>query len=935
MRMKQTYIIVLTTFFFLFCRNVTHGQTPQTRTNGQDTAWLITADVKGVNINELVNLLEKQTNVHFYYDLMQLDSFVFNLTVDKMPLREVLAQTFLPIDFRCTILENQYVFIHKESLDFALPNGFFEGKKVRNTSETASTFSIDDKEAEKMDKAAAIELKLYEIGDPSVYAAKNVVTMDGYVKDAKTGEAIVGASVYVDKPKVGVSTDAYGYYSLSLPKGRYILTVQSIGTRDVRRRIVLHSDGKMTIEVQSIVQTLRGVTISAQKISNVRGTQMGVQKVDIKSIKQVPVVFGEADILRVVTTLPGVKTVGEASTGLNVRGGSSDQNLILFNDAPIYNPAHFFGMFSAFNTEIVKDVDLYKSSIPARFGGRLSSVLNINTREGNKKKVTGSVGIGLITSRLNIEGPIIKDKSSFIFGARTTYANWLLKYLPEEYKNSQAAFYDVNLNITHEFNKNNTVYLSGYMSGDRFNLNSDTFYGYRNKSLSLKWKHVFGNKLNSVVTGGYNRYDYTISSEKLPISAYQLGFDINQTFLKTHFNYYLSNKHILDFGISTLFYQLNPGYYQPVGDKSLVKPDVIATEQALESAVYVSDNYTITNNLSVEAGLRWSVYNYLGAQNVNVYAPNLPKNEGNRLNTVSYDKNQVIKTYNGPEFRISARYALTDSFSIKAGFNTQRQFIHALSNTAAIAPTDIWKLSDPNITPQYGEQFSLGVFKNFKSNTIETSVEVYYKNIYNYLDFKSGAKLILNPNVETDVLPTTGKAYGVELLVKKLTGKLNGWVSYTWSRTLIKTDDPTAGEIINKGDYYPTNFDKPHDITIAANYRLSQRFNISVNSTYSTGRPITLPVGVYTYAGSVRTLYADRNAYRIPDYARTDVAVNIYGNHKVRQWLHSSWTVGVYNVLGRRNPYSVYYVSENGRTNGYQLSIFGAAIPFVNLNIQF
>ncbi len=905
---------------------------------GQTNAdLLITTDVKIISINELVIVLEQQTDFHFYYDVAQFDSAKFNLTVNKLPLSKTLEQAFDKTDFAFTIdFEDKQVFLTKgERLNLSFTKDFFVGKQKEDTQQAPSVILTEDKEDPQTEQKTGLELKLYEIGDPSVRNTKNTITVDGYVKDTKTGEPIVGASVYIEKPRTGVITDPYGYYSLSLSKGRYILNVQSIGMKDIRREIALYSDGKMNIDLESSVQTLRGVTISAQKISNVKGTQMGVQKLDIKTLKQVPVVFGEADILRVVTTLPGVKTVGEASTGLNVRGGATDQNLILFNDAPIFNPAHFFGLFSAFNPEVVKDVDLYKSSIPARYGGRLSSVLNINSREGNKKEFTGSAGIGLITSRLNLEGPIVKDKTSFILAGRTTYANWLLKLLPEEYKNSKASFYDVNLNVTHEMNTKNTFYFTSYLSSDYFNLNDDAVYGYKNKSLSLKWKHVFNNKLNAVVTSGFNRYEYHISSQKQPLSAYQLGFDINQTFFKAHFNYYLSNRHIIDFGVNTLFYKLHPGNYQPLSDSSLVQPDVVAAEQAVESAVYISDNFTITNNLSIEGGVRYSMYNYLGANSVNNYAPNLPKTPINLLNTVDYSTNAIIKTYSTPEFRISARYALSDSFSIKAGYNTQSQYIHSLSNTAAIAPTDIWKLSDPNIKPQYGDQFSLGVFKNIKANTIETSIEVYYKSIKNYLDYKSGAQLVLNHHIETDVIATKGKAYGVELLIKKLSGKLNGWMSYTWSRTLIKMDDPTAGELINKGQYYPTNYDKPHDVTVAGNYRFNQRFSLSINSTYSTGRPITLPIGVYSYGGSVRTLYADRNAYRIPDYFRTDVSINLYGNHKVYQKYHNSWTIGVYNATGRKNPYSVYYVSENGRTEGYKLSIFGSAIPFINFNIKF
>jgi hypothetical protein len=894
-------------------------------------------DLKSVTITEFVSQVEKQTGVHFYYDVNLFDSLSISLSAKDQPLRKVLSQAFANTDFYYAIDNARHVFLTRgRSISVALPPGFFTGgKQDINKLQQDSFADLDDKDENKPVQKAVLENKLYEIGDKNITTPQNVVTVAGYIKDAKTGEPIVGASVLVEKSGIGAATDQYGYYSLSVPKGRHILNIQSIGMKDTRRQIQLYSDGKMNIDLQSTVLTLRRVIISAQKLSNIKGTQMGVQKIDIKTIKQVPVVFGEADILRVVTTLPGVKTVGEASTGLNVRGGSADQNLILFNDATIYNPSHFFGLFSAFNPEVVKDVELYKSSIPARYGGRLSSVLNINSREGNKKEFTGSAGVGVLTSRVEIEGPIVKDKSSFILGGRTTYANWLLNLLPDQYKKSKASFYDLNLNISHEFNKKNTIYITGYLSRDKFNLNSDTVYGYGNSNISLKWKHVFNNKMNSLVTTGYDRYEYSISSEHLPPSAYKLGFDINQTYLKTHFNYYLSSKHTMDFGLNSIFYKLHPGSYQPLGGQSLVVPDNVEAEQALENALYVSDRYNVTSSLTVDAGIRYSMFSYLGPHNVNSYAPGIPKTEDNILGSVSYPGGKFIKTYGGPEYRISLRYSFTDSFSIKAGYNTQRQYIHSISNTTSQAPTDIWKLSDPNIKPQFGDQFSFGIYKNLKSNTIETSVEVYYKNIKNYLDYKSGAVLVLNHHIETDVIGTKGKAYGVEVLIKKLTGKLNGWISYTYSRVELKQDDPAAGELINKGKYYPSNYDKPHDVTVIANYRVNHRFSVSMNGTYSTGRPITLPVGVFYYGGSARTLYADRNAYRIPDYFRADFGLNIDGNHKVHQRTHNSWTIGVYNLTGRKNPYSVYYVSENGNINGYKLSIFGSAIPYVNFNIRF
>ncbi|MES2893508.1 MAG: carboxypeptidase-like regulatory domain-containing protein [Bacteroidota bacterium] len=925
--MKHVSLYVMT-IVCLFCSLSSSAQ--------NDPIVLITGEFKNLNIEQFVRQLEQATGDTYYYNPKDFDSLVINFSAKEKPLAEVLATAFANTDYQFAIDESKQVFLTKgRGLKTTLFEGIASGGDAGNDSTQTNRLGNAGYEADKPVQRSSLENKLYEIGDRSLMNVEGTAILDGYLQDGKTGEAIIGASIYIDKLKVNISTDQNGYYTLTLPKGQHTLSIQGMGIKDTRRQVVLHADGKMNIEVQQQIMTLKNVTMSAQKINNIRSAQMGVQKIDIKTIKQVPVVFGEADVLRVVLTLPGVKSVGEASTGLNVRGGAADQNLILFNDATIYNPAHFFGLFSAFNPEIVKDVELYKSSVPAKFGGRLSSVIDITGREGNKKKVTGSAGIGLLTSRFNLEGPLINDKSSFILGGRTTYAKWLLNILPDQYKNSRASFNDFNLHISHEFTEKTTLYVTGYMSNDRFNLNSDTFYSYGNKNISLKLKHFFNNKLNALFTVGYDRYDYNITSESNEITAYKLGFDINQTYLKTHFNYNLSVKHRLEFGLNSIYYKLHPGSYLPVGGKSLVLADTVATEQALESAIYLSDKYNITPELFFDAGVRFSFYNYLGPQTVNTYAPGIPRTETNMLESKSYTGSNFIKTYGGPEIRVSMRYAFSDSFSIKAGYNTQRQYIHSMSNVTSMAPTDIWKLSDPNIKPQFGDQVSLGLYKNFRANTIETSLEVYYKNIKNYLDYKSGAQLIMNDHVETDVFTTRGKAYGVEVMVRKPAGKLNGWISYTYSRTQLKMDDPIAGEVINKGNYYPANYDKPHDVTMIANYRLSHRFSLSLNTTYSTGRPITLPIGSFTYGSSIRTLYGERNAYRIPDYFRTDFSMNIEGNHKVKQWTHNSWTIGVYNLTGRKNPYSVYFLSENGVIKGYKLSIFGSAIPYVNFNIRF
>lgn len=921
----RRHIFIISTLL-LMCL-FANAQTPQEKA--------VTGDFNDLPMERFLQSLEAHTGYRFFYDTAYFDSLRVTLSVKDMALSQVLQRAFAGTTLQYAIDGNRVFITRDRNIRLTLPDEYFTRKPADSASrktEEVTDYLRDTKTVQE----ATLENKLYTIGTPG--GSKDpTVNLAGYIRNTQTGEPVIGVSVYVDKPKrVGVATDQYGYYSINLPRGRHVLHIQSIGMRDTRRQILLNDHGKLNIELQEQIISLKHVTITGEKAGNVRGVQMGVEKLSIKTIKQVPTVFGEADILRVMLTLPGVKSVGEASTGFNVRGGAADQNLILFNDATIYNPAHFFGMFSAFNPEVVKSVELYKSSIPAKYGGRLSSVLDVQGREGNKKNFAGVAGVGLLTSRINLEGPLIKDRSAFVIGARTTYANWLLNLLPDEYKNSKVNFYDVNLLLSHEDKKKkNTFFLTTYLSRDRFNLNSDTVYGYGNKNASFKWKHTFNSKFSGILTTGYDYYDYNINSDAKKVEAYKLKFDIGQANLKLDFNYYLNAKHTLDFGASTIHYKLHPGSYEPDSKESLLIPDIMPAEQALESGIYIADHWTATDKLSVDAGLRWSLFNYLGPRTVNYYAPGLARSDASITDSIRYGRNKFITNYNGPEFRIGARYAVTNTFSVKASYNTLRQYIHMLSNTTAIAPTDIWKLSDPNIKPQRGDQVSLGFYKNFKSNTIETSVEVYYKNLHDYLDYKSGASLVLNHKLEQDVINTKGKAYGVELMVKKLTGKLNGWISYTYSRTLLKVDDPTTAETINKGDFYPSNYDKPHDVTLIGNYRFSHRFSVSMNTTYSTGRPITLPIGKYYYAGSERTLYSERNEYRIPDYFRMDLSMNIEGNHKVHQKTHNSWTIGVYNLTGRRNAFSVYYVAENGIVNGYKLSIFGSAIPFVNFNIRF
>jgi hypothetical protein len=889
----------------------------------------ISGEFSNQPFSNLVTALEQMTDYKFFFYSDQTDSLIVTISFSNKTVSEVLDEAFRNSDFRYSIDVNKYVYITlREPILTELPSNFFSGNNLLD--------SVNHKkENTRFEEAEMVKVEKLTIIGTRDANNKSTATVAGYIRAAKTGEPVIGASVLIEKPLIGVATDGNGFYSITLPKGTQKLRIRSIGMKSIDRNVLLHSDGKLNIEMDEDVLPLKEVVVESEKDERVLGLQMGLEKIDIKTMKQIPVALGEVDILKAVLTLPGVQSVGEATVGFNVRGGATDQNLILFNDATIYNPSHLFGFFSAFNADLIKNVELYKSGIPAEYGGRISSVLDIKTREGNKRKWAGSGGISPITGRFALEGPIVKDKSSFLIGGRSTYSDWLLKKIPSSnFQNSKASFYDLNLAITQEINSKNNLYISGYISNDRFKLQGDTAYSYSNQAASIKWRHIFNNKLLGTLTASYSGYDYAINSTQNSVNAFNLSYTIDQLNTKADFNYFLNSKHTLGFGIGSIHYKLAPGSLQPTGSESLVVPNVLQNEQALESSVYLGDNFEVTPQLSVYGGLRYSFFQNIGPRDLFVYQPGSPKDVSTIIDTVSFTSGKKISHSSGPEIRLSARYSISRNTSVKVSYNRLRQYIQMLSNTTAIAPTDIWKLSDPYVKPLIGDQISIGYYHSMKKS-IEFSIEGYYKIMHNFLDYKGGAELILNHHIETDILNADGKAYGVEFLVKKTSGKINGWLSYTYSRSLLKTAGETDSETINRGEYYPSNYDKPHSVNFIGNYKFNRRFSMSLNFVYSTGRPITLPIAKYTLEGSSRLLYSDRNQYRIPDYFRSDFSLNIEGNHKIKKLAHSSWSVSVYNLTGRRNAYSIYFKSENGTVKGYKLSIFGSAIPTITYNFKF
>lgn len=883
----------------------------------------VTGSFKDLPLTEFVNQIERQVRVKFYFNdrVAPFNQTRINYEANNTPIKTLLDDLFDGPQIYYAIDQAGNIFLTHRPVYI-------------NEQKQAAPVVAAEEETDADEIAAFRERKVYDIGNRSASGTEFILS--GRVTSNKPDEPLAGVTVKIVNTNKATSTDTDGRFSFKLPRNIYSLVLTSIGYRTTTRNIRLLGDGSIDIHMQSEVTQLQEVVIKSDKESHTGSLKVGATKLNIETIKMVPASLGEVDVLKAILTLPGVKSVGEAAAGFNVRGGASDQNLILLDGSTIYNPFHFFGFFSSFNPEFVQDVELYKGSVPSHYGGRLSSVLDITSRQGNREKYKGSAGIGLLTSRINLEGPIVKNKSSFLVGARKTYSNWIFDVLPESsgYGNSSASFGDVNATISSDVGPKDRIKLSGYLSKDRSNLNTDTTFEYSNRNISAEWQHEFSPRLDVSIKAGVDHFDYGNASDVVPESSYSLQFAIDQVNFKTAFSYDLATANTLVFGIGANYYMLEPGKQLPGAPTSLMRVIDLEDEKGLETAIFIEDNFDLTPDLSLSAGIRYSMFNAVGARTVNNYVVGQPKSENTLVNTRTVGNGEFYQFYHGLEPRLSTRYKLSENASIKAAYTVMRQYIHMISNSVAISPTDIWKLSDANVKPQFSEQVSLGFFNVFGSN-FETSIEGYAKRIKNYLDFKSGATLVLNPALEQDVLPAKGKSYGVEFMIKKLQGNLNGWLNYTYSRTWLIADDASQGELINRGKYYPASYDKPHAVNLTVNQKLSRRFNVTLNSTYSTGRPVTVPIGVFHYGGAAKTLYSDRNAYRIPDYFRTDISINLEGNHKIHQLTHNSWTFGVYNITGRRNPYSVFFVSEGDVIKGYKLSVFGAAIPFINYNIRF
>jgi hypothetical protein len=899
---------------------------------------LVTVEFKDVSRKTAIEKIEAASGYVFYFDPEWLESDATTVTGDykNVPIAEVLQAVFENTQLNFYIDKKKVIITKNTIIRDKLPIDFFKSGTVAQPNETLPepVFRRQYDTINKKVPAASTSIAL--IGKEAKATEQNLFKLSGQVIDQKTGAKLGNVNVRAATGNTSAITDDNGNYVLQLPAGMNTVEAETVSHEKYTRKIMVYSDGKLDIAVAEKINLLDEVVIEKDKDKNVKTTVSGVTTIDTEGIKNIPMILGERDILRVATAIPGVKTAGEGSAGYNVRGGKEDQNLILLDNALLYNPAHFFGFFSALNPFTTKKVDIYKGSIPAEFGGRLSSVFDITTKTGNYDKFAGEGGIGPVTSNISLSIPVIKGKSSVIVGGRATYSDWILKTLDEEtLKDSQASFYDAILKYSHKFNEKNMIESTAYYSHDAFSISSDSLYKYTNRAFSLKWDHTFNakNKGTFVFTNSEYRFNIDYNSEG-PNSFY-FGYKLNETQLIAKASYQYSEKHKFGYGISSKLYGVRPGYLDPKDAESLLVPINLEKEKGLESAAFISDSFKISEKLQIDMGLRYSSFLALGEATQRIYQEGVPINDATVIETKTYGNNEVIKSYGGFEPRVAARYFLTEEFSIKAGYDKTFQYIHLLSSNTTQSPTDTWKLSDLNVEPQRSEQFSLGLYRNFQDDVYELSVEGYYKRSKNVLDYKVAAELLLKDNVETELLQGEGKAYGIEFLLKKSTGRLNGWLGYTYSRALVKLDSQFDEEKVNNGNYFPANFDKPHDVSAVLNYKFTKRYSLSANFIYQTGRPITYPIGTYVFNGAEYTLYSDRNQFRIPDYYRLDLGVNIEGNHKIKKLAHSFWNISVYNVLGRNNPYSVYFVTENGQIKGYKTSIFAIPVPTITYNFKF
>lgn len=857
-----------------------------------------------------------------------------SIDFNNKTIQEVLDSLFTDTEFNYYLLDSSTIIItrYKKIYD-EIAEGFFQEIAIEKDKETPTIVSPSLVDKSSLQQTSS--MKNITIGKQGGSASKYWLDISGSILQSDSQAPIREAVIAVKNTNTYSQSDEQGTFQLRLSRGDYVLSISAAAYQSIEQPITVYSDGSIQLKLNEAVEALEEVVLSGNRINQVNSSETGAENIDVEESKTIPLVLGERDVLKVAAALPGISSAGEGATGLNVRGGKPDQNLNLLDGGVLYNPTHFFGIFQALNPIAIGQLNIYKGSIPASYGGRLSSVFDIQTKNADLEEVHGEISLGPITFNGTVQTPIKKGKSSILTGIRGVYSDWILKKLKDEnLKNNKANFFDVVNKFHLETEKDSELNITTYYSKDQFNATADSLFSYTNLMLSagirknIK-KNIF--KLNGSFSDYRHQIDYTGNAQNGFIQDYGLS----QVNLMASLSKYLQEKHRIELGNTNTLYKIQPGTLSPRTELDLIGQINLNSEQALEGALFLSDVWDLNKKLQLNAVVRIPYYLSFGPYNINEYDANFPKSKSSIINTSSIEEGQLESSFVGTEVRLSTRYLLTERSSIKIGINNAYQFLHTLSNNTAASPFDSWRLSNRYVKPQEAQQASLGYSFRQKDNNFDLTFDLYYKKHQHLTDLKTGANTQLVPAIETQILQGDGKAYGAEMMIRKNQGDLNGWIAYTYSRSMIKLDSKFPYERINQGEYFPSNFDKPHDLSVVANYKLTRRFSFSSNFTYQSGRPITFPTGKYDLDGVTYVTYSSRNKYRIPNYIRLDLGFNVEGNHKLNKVAHSFWSVSIYNFLGRNNPYSMFFVNEDNRIRAYQVSIFARSIPSISYNLKF
>lgn len=869
---------------------------------------------RGKDLISVLQELEATSNIRFYY----LSEWLVNIKIPEdyagATLDETLQELFLGTEISYAELNaNTVVFL----------------KDPAQSLERTRLIQTATREQKKVERLV--------IGDPNKPDVRQRVTLSGTVLDGKTNEPLIGASVQVKDTKQATVTDVNGKFELSITQGPHVFSFNYINFDEKVVDLEVYSGGSISIELEEAPTVLREIVVEDRAAREITTSGIGQAQLSMKEIKRAPALLGEVDLIKQVQVLPGVTTAGEAASGFNVRGGSVDQNLILYEGLPVFNSSHVFGFFSAFNSEAIRDVTFYRGGIPAEYGGRVSSVLDIRSKEGSLEKWQGSGGIGMVSTNLMIQGPIKRNKTSIAASIRTTYSDWLINTVRSNYvglENSSVTFYDGAIKLSHLFSDKTKLTVSGYLSNDQFRLQGDSTYRWDTYLGSLRLDHAFNSVFSGSLSLGMGNYSYDVSDDD-PLTGFNLRYELAYPTAKADFNARIKN-HKLNFGVQSIYYDFNPGTLEPSTEQSNKSFIQMELQKSLESGIYLADQFDILTKLHADVGIRYSLFTAYGPGTVNTYDPDKPRETLYQTDTLYFANGDKIKSYQNLEPRLGLRYDLPRTASIKFGYNRIYQYLHLVTNTTAVTPIDIWQPSGYYFKPQQVDQFSLGYFKNFKDRKYEAFVEGYYKLLDNVLEFKDGAQLILNPNLESDLLQGQARMYGIETQISKLTGRLNGSLSYAFSRSLRTIVGNFPEETINEGREYASNFDQPHVVNLNWRYNLSRRYFFTGSFTYRTGRPITLPLSAFSYENFTVSSFSDRNQFRVPDYHRLDVGFVIEGSHKRKKLWDGTWTLSIYNVYGRKNAYSIFFKEVRpGILRPYQLSIIGIALPSISYSFKF